>query len=75
MSRHNHKSEPAPPTTAAPIWAVDVDATREKWLHGGVTLEEATQVRAHQLWERAGHPQGDGVSFWLEAQAELSAGG
>ena len=71
MRKHNHKSEPAPLTTAAPIWVADVDATRD----GGVTLEEATQVRAHQLWERAGHPQGDGVSFWFEAQAELSAGG
>ena len=75
MSKRNHKSETAPPTTTAPVWAADVDATAERWLHGGIMRDEATQVRAHQLWERAGHPQGDGVSFWLAAEAELSADG
>jgi hypothetical protein len=47
------------------------EETQERWLHGGVTLEEATRVRAYRLWERAGHPDGDGVLFWLEAEAEL----
>lgn len=39
--------------------------------HGGITFEEAIRVRAYQLWERAGRPQGDGISFWMEAEAEL----
>jgi len=48
------------------------ESTRERSLHGGVTLEEATRARAYQLWERAGCPEDDGVSFWLEAEMELS---
>jgi hypothetical protein len=48
---------------------------QERWQHGGVTLEEATRVLAYQKWERAGHPNGDGVPFWLEAEAELSPAG
>jgi Protein of unknown function (DUF2934) len=47
--------------------------SRERWLHGGVTLEEATRILAYKKWELAGHPNGDGVPFWLEAEAELSA--
>lgn len=49
------------------------DEAEERRQHGGVTLEEATRLRAYQLWERAGHPPGDGVPFWLEAEAELTA--
>jgi hypothetical protein len=48
---------------------------RERRLHGGVTLEEAIRVRAYQLWERAGHPEGNGTSFWLEAETQLLAHG
>jgi hypothetical protein len=33
--------------------------------------EERTRVRAYELWEAAGHPEGDGVEFWLEAEREL----
>jgi hypothetical protein len=40
--------------------------------HGGVSFEEAVKVRAYQLWEHAGRPEGDGISFWLEAESELS---
>lgn len=50
-----------------------IQADEERRQHGGVTLEEATRTRAYQLWERAGRPEGNGVSFWLEAQAELLA--
>lgn len=55
----------APPTSNGPPTS---DSLRERWLHGGATLEEATRVRAYQLWEHAGRPEGDGVSFWLEAE-------
>ncbi len=31
------------------------------------------QIRqlAYKKWEEAGHPTGDGVNFWLEAETEL----
>jgi len=34
----------------------------------------ADQIRRHafSLWEHAGRPMGDGVSFWLQAEQELS---
>ena len=41
--------------------------------HGGVCLEEAIRVRAFQMWERAGKPEGEGLHFWLEAEKELKA--
>lgn len=47
------------------------DAARERCHHSGVTLVEATRLRAYQLWERAGRPDGDGGSFWLEAERAL----
>jgi hypothetical protein len=68
-NKHRAKHSP-PPTPTAAERAVRDDA-EERMMHGGVTLEEAIRVRAYQLWERAGHPTGDGVSFWLEAEAEL----
>lgn len=77
MKTQHAVSKPRPPAAAVATanGSQVTGAARERWLHGGVTLEEATRVRAYQLWERAGHPEGDGVSFWLEAEAELSAGG
>ena len=33
--------------------------------------EDDTRVRAYQLWEAAGRPEGDGVEFWLRAEREL----
>lgn len=32
---------------------------------------EEVRVRAYFLWEAAGRPFGDGVSFWLAAEREL----
>jgi hypothetical protein len=76
MSKHNRKSATmAPPArVVAPARTTEADASEERYLHGGVTLEEATRVRAYHLWERAGRPEGDSVSFWLEAESELTAG-
>lgn len=31
-----------------------------------------TRERAYALWEAAGRPDGDGVEFWLRAEAELT---
>jgi hypothetical protein len=35
--------------------------------------EDAVRLLAYQLWEQAGSPEGDGVNFWLEAEAEFEA--
>jgi hypothetical protein len=35
------------------------------------TCEQAIRTRAYQLWEEAGSPPGDGVDFWLQAEAEF----
>lgn len=31
--------------------------------------EDAVRLLAYQMWEQAGSPEGDGVNFWLEAEA------
>lgn len=36
--------------------------------------EERVRARAHELWEAAGRPEGDGVEFWYQAERELNAG-
>ena len=36
-----------------------------------VTREEIAQ-RAYEIWESAGHPEGQDASHWLQAEAELS---
>lgn len=37
-------------------------------------MSEEQQLRelAYYKWEQAGRPAGDGVQFWLQAEAELS---
>ena len=37
-------------------------------------LEETIRELAHAKWAAAGYPAGDGVSFWLEAEQELTTG-
>ena len=32
---------------------------------------EAIRVLAHQKWEAAGCPEGDGMEFWLDAEQEI----
>ncbi|MSR60714.1 MAG: DUF2934 domain-containing protein [Planctomycetaceae bacterium] len=34
--------------------------------------DDAVRLCAFERWEAAGKPDGDGVSFWLEAERELS---
>jgi hypothetical protein len=29
------------------------------------------RARAYQLWEQAGHPSGQDVEFWLEAERQI----
>ncbi|MGL4549723.1 MAG: DUF2934 domain-containing protein [Gemmataceae bacterium] len=33
--------------------------------------EETVRLHAYRKWETAGHPPGDGVGFWLDAEREL----
>jgi len=33
--------------------------------------EDNIRDLAHQKWQAAGCPEGDGVSFWLEAEREI----
>jgi Protein of unknown function (DUF2934) len=35
--------------------------------------EDQIRRHAHQLWERAGRPEGRETEFWLAAEAELNA--
>jgi hypothetical protein len=73
MTRNSNKHHPQhpPPVTPTAFKRPASGDGEEREMHGGVNLEEATRVRAYQLWERAGHPPGNGVSFWLEAETEL----
>ena len=34
--------------------------------------EDAIRARAYQLWEAAGRPVGEDVTYWLEAEQELT---
>jgi len=38
---------------------------------GSTQCENAVRERAYLLWEKAGYPSTDGVSFWLQAEQEL----
>jgi hypothetical protein len=35
------------------------------------SVEDRIRELAYSKWEKAGYPGGDGVSFWLQAEAEL----
>ena len=35
------------------------------------TVEEEIRIRAHQLWEQAGRPEGREDEFWHQAEKEL----
>lgn len=36
--------------------------------------EEQIRIRAHQLWDLAGRPEGREEEFWHEAERELKGG-
>lgn len=35
--------------------------------------DDKVRDRAHQIWERKGKPQGEDLSHWMEAEAEIQA--
>ena len=39
-----------------------------------IPSEEQIRIRAHQLWEVAGQPEGREDEFWHEAERELKDG-
>ena len=70
-------STPTPPRGKVPAPATartnhTTDATHAHAKHGAPP-EDAIRSRAYALWEEAGHPDGDGVEFWLRAEKELAA--
>lgn len=75
MSKRHHKSmavvhsTPTRPTTVA----TDMAARATK-PNRSPASEEGIRMRAYQKWEAAGHPPGDGIQFWLEAERELLNG-
>lgn len=46
------------------------DLLRVVQRHQGV--HNQIKERAYALWEEAGRPEGDGVEFWLRAEAEMT---
>jgi hypothetical protein len=44
----------------------------EEATHEETRPEETIRIRAYEMWEKAGRPDGDGVYFWLEAERELN---
>ena len=69
MRKKNAIAAAAPSTHPSPTVA---PACGECKPNGKPVTEQAIRVRAYQKWEAAGKPGGDGVSFWIEAEQELS---
>ncbi|HEY8506417.1 MAG TPA: DUF2934 domain-containing protein [Gemmataceae bacterium] len=65
-SRHPKSAKPAPPKSAERATAPAQPAAAP------AGSQEQIRRLAYQKWEAAGRPAGDGVSFWLEAEKELS---
>jgi hypothetical protein len=53
--------------------AAEVPAADAAARNGRCVSEEEIRRCAHQKWEAAGNPDGDGVEFWCEAERELGA--
>lgn len=75
MNRKNRHPEPAsermrPQPTASPAG----DPVRQPPAAPTNDPTEAIRTRAYYKWVEAGCPPGDGVGFWLEAEAERAPG-
>jgi hypothetical protein len=68
------QSKTSTPTSAHsnPARAADTPPLQPPKKHGAPS-QETIRVRAYALWEQAGHPECDGVEFWLRAEQELSS--
>ncbi len=71
------KTSTTPRTTTAHAPATSrgtsADTTNAVTLQPAETGHDAIRARAFFLWEQAGHPESDGVEFWLRAEQELVA--
>jgi len=68
-SKRVTKSRATTPTKPVVISDGDV-----KPVNDTVAADVSVRITAYLKWEAAGRPEGDGVSFWLEAERELLAG-
>jgi hypothetical protein len=66
--QHDHAHTRRPPVTLT-YSTSDVDPLIT---HKGTVDEDAIRARAYQLWESAGRPDGDSVTYWVEAERELT---
>jgi hypothetical protein len=39
---------------------------------GGSSQQARIAQRAHEIWEQAGRPEGQALTHWLQAEAEMS---
>lgn len=74
---NKHRSEPtevpaaARHATAAPTGVDEYQVVSVTDQQTTDCREEAIRKLAHQKWEAAGCPAGDGFDFWLEAENEV----
>lgn len=61
----------APPETLADPIAAELDTTNNEDTTTDQVTREQVQTLAYLKWESAGKPEGNGISFWLEAEQEL----
>jgi hypothetical protein len=54
-----------------PSEAVAIEEAGTSAVEGIVVPEDAIRLSAYFKWVVAGRPEGDGVNFWLDAEAEL----
>ena len=72
MKKRHHKTETS--ISAQVLNESELTVTSgsvEQDQKGKAKSHAVVQLCAHQKWEAAGRPNGDGVKFWLEAEREL----
>ena len=61
------------PTTVERLraWIEDLKQKRRQRLEAR-RMKQATTVRAREIWEENGRPEGRDLEFWLQAESEIS---
>jgi hypothetical protein len=59
---------------ALPYWVHGFSRSQNESTQMSKPTEEQIKVRAHELWEQAGKPEGREDEFWHQAEKELSQG-
>jgi hypothetical protein len=76
MHKHHHKRAtlaPSDPTGPATTTQTTV-GSGDKEHKAPLVSADDIRLRAYRKWESAGKPNGDDISFWLEAEQELMQG-